>query len=68
MAPVICSGCGEKPATCIGICHCDGPDTPQPMCDDCCGHGQEDSTCWPIDEKTCPAPDGGPPETKECST
>ena len=39
----ICSGCG-KPATCIGTSEA-GIEC---CCDECCAHGQEDSSCVPI--------------------
>jgi len=41
-----CAICG-KPATCIGVYE-DPEGEPEPACDDCCGHGNEDGWCRPI--------------------
>ena len=34
------------PATCIGAY--EGSTTPEPACDTCCGHGNEDGWCQPL--------------------
>lgn len=38
----VCIGCG-KPCTCWGTC--EGNHSVDPMCDECCGHGNEDGWC-----------------------
>lgn len=46
-----CAHCG-KPATCVGAYELEAVgDEPglQPACDDCCGHGNEDGFCRPIE-------------------
>lgn len=42
--PASCAVC-SCPATCISWCLDDGV---QAMCDDHCGHGNKDSTCYPV--------------------
>jgi hypothetical protein len=43
-SPAVCSVC-SAPATCIGWCMDAGVAA---MCDDHCGHGNEDSICYPV--------------------
>ena len=43
----VCATCG-KPATCHGAYE-GHDDPPQDSCDDCCGHGNEDGWCRPIE-------------------
>jgi hypothetical protein len=42
MDDILCAVCG-KPATCEGTA--EGNPTVYAMCDDCCGHGNEDGHC-----------------------
>lgn len=47
---MVCAICG-KPATCVGLYDAQGEDQdPEPACDDCCGHGNEDGWCVPIED------------------
>jgi hypothetical protein len=47
--PPQCTHC-DKPATCIGVYE-DPSGAPEPACDDCCGHGNEDGYCNPINKE-----------------
>lgn len=47
---LLCRACG-KPATCIG--RYEGHGDYAPACDACCGHGNEDGVCWPLEEAIC---------------
>lgn len=42
-----CCYCGNE-AACVGAY--EGDRIPEPSCDECCGHGNEDGVCWPINE------------------
>ena len=44
-APRLCAVCGA-PATCVGAY--EGATDPEPACDGCCGHGNEDGWCEPL--------------------
>ena len=44
----VCATCG-KPATCIGAY--EGSTVDEYACDDCCGHGNEDGHCRPLETK-----------------
>ncbi len=48
--PPQCTHC-DKPATCIGAYE-DPSGIPEPACDDCCAHGNEDGYCNPINKET----------------
>lgn len=45
---IICAVCGA-PATCVGAY--EGATDPEPACDGCCGHGNEDGWCEPLGPK-----------------
>lgn len=44
----LCQDCGKKPATCFGAYEGQKPETF--ACDECCGHGNEDGHCHPIED------------------
>lgn len=43
-----CHICG-KPATCVGVYEGRDDQPRLPACDDCCGHGNEDGWCVPLE-------------------
>lgn len=43
----LCAICGAQ-ASCVGVYE-DPTQEPAPACDDCCGHGNEDGWCEPIE-------------------
>lgn len=50
-APILCSAPGcENPAVCLGTVGGYEDQPPDAMCDEHCGHGQEDGRCVPIGE------------------
>lgn len=59
----VCSQCRERPATCFG--QYDGAEKPEPACDTCCGHGNEDGWCEPICEDCLNATGGRCPAHAE---
>lgn len=45
--PPTCAHCGKKPVACHG--GYEGIERPSFACDECCGHGNEDGRCIPVD-------------------
>ena len=45
-----CAHCGVHEATCVGSYEGHEPDN-TPACDECCGHGNEDGRCTPLNEE-----------------